>query len=84
VFDPKKYPAVAVVLASDDDSDATYKIVRNYKDDHPSKVQDTGLSLEEAREWCKDPETSSSKCKKPENVKHTEKYGAWFDGYDKE
>jgi hypothetical protein len=64
---------------------ATYKIVRGYfKDEHPKQIIKTGLTLKEAREHCKDPETSSSKCKLPENVQHTEEFGPWFDGYEKE
>jgi hypothetical protein len=41
-----------------------------------------GLTLEEAQAHCSDPETSSSTCKLPENVKRTEDFGPWFDGYD--
>ena len=61
----------------------TYKIVRMYMN-HPSKVMERGLTLEEAQEHCQDPETSSSKCTLPENIAHTEKMGPWFDGYDEE
>lgn len=44
----------------------------------------SGLSLEEAKEMCSDPETSSRTCTKPENTAITEKYGMWFMGYNKE
>jgi hypothetical protein len=84
MLDPKKYPVLSNLLTADADPDATYRIIRHYKDDHPNKTMDTGLSLKEAQAWCKDPETSSSKCKEKKNVEHTEKYGAWFDGYEEE
>lgn len=49
----------------------TYKIVRTYKDwDRPSKVILTGLTLKEAQEHCRRPDTR--------------KEGVWFDGYEEE
>jgi hypothetical protein len=51
----------------------TYKIVRFYQDDtHPDHgmIVKSGLSLEEAQEWCNDDDT------------HEE--GVWFDGYTEE
>lgn len=52
----------------------TYKIVRFYFDyDHPEhgKVIETGLTLEEAQEWCN-----------REDTHNTEE--GWFDGYTAE
>ena len=50
---------------------ATYKIVRFYYPSlEPQKVIKKGLSLKEAQEHCKKPETS--------------KKGKWFDGYTEE
>jgi hypothetical protein len=49
----------------------TYKIVRFYRDDIPSEVIRTGLTLEEAQEHCNDPRTS--------NLEE-----GWFDGYESE
>ena len=63
---------------------ATYKIVRMYKEGHPSRTIKTGLTLEEAQEHCSDPETSSSTCTKSECKKRTRRMGEWFDGYDEE
>jgi hypothetical protein len=60
-----------------------YKIVRSYLN-HPSKVIKRGLTLKEAQAHCRDSETSSSTCTKPELVTHTELMGPWFDGYDPE
>ena len=81
--DSSKYPQLSKVLAVED-PDTTYEIVRHYKDGHPRKTLETGLTLKEAQEHCKDPETSSKTCESPKNVKHTEKFGEWFDGYEKE
>lgn len=65
----------------------SYRIVRNYFNYYrelDNEVVATGLTLEEAQEWCRDPETSSRTCKKPQNVKRTEEKGPWFDGYELE
>lgn len=61
----------------------TYKIVRRYFE-HENKTIKTGLTLEEAQEHCKDPETSSSTCKEHDNVLHCREMGAWFDSYIEE
>lgn len=62
----------------------TYKIIRGYMLDHPSQIIKEGLTLEEAKAHCKDPETSSSTCKEKENVERTLKYGPWFDSFEDE
>jgi len=63
----------------------TYKIERHhFRTDIPTKVIATGLTLKEAQKHCKNPETSSSTCKKPENIEYTAKNGMWFDGYEEE
>lgn len=68
-----------------DDCQPTYKIVRMYfKDSSMNRTIKTGLTLAEAQAHCKDPETTSSKCTKRENVQRTERCGPWFDGYEKE
>lgn len=79
--DPEKYPALSQIITAWGES---YKITRFYREGHPSKVIKKGLTLEEAKEHCKDPETSSRTCEDPENVQHTEEFGDWFDGFDKE
>lgn len=61
-----------------------YKIVRFYKEDHPARVIATGLTLEEAQEHCNNPETSSRTATTPAALDHTERFGDWFDGYDRE
>ena len=63
----------------------TYRIVRMYQ--NPSIVSewiDTGLTLEEAQEHCKDPETSSKTATDPRLNTLTAVFGEWFDGYEEE
>ena len=60
-----------------------YKIVRIYKNPYTnSRVIKRGLTLEEAQAHCRDPESSSSRCTKPEKLRITRRMGEWFDGYD--
>lgn len=63
----------------------TYKIVRSYLNDrfHKHTIK-TGLTLEEAQEHCRDPETSSRTCKGSKGKARTLVKGPWFDGYDEE
>jgi hypothetical protein len=58
-----------------------YKIVRYFYKDSRKRVIKTGLTLEQAQAYCKDPETSSKTCTKYAGRKRTERYGMWFDGY---
>lgn len=63
----------------------TYSITRMFfRDDVANRTIKTGLTLEEAREHCNDPETSSSTCTSDEGINRTENCGPWFDGYDVE
>ena len=62
----------------------TYKVQRIYMNDHPKVLIESGLSLFEAQAHCANPETSSSKARGIKAFKHTEKFGPWFDSYDKE
>jgi hypothetical protein len=57
-----------------------YKIVRFYFRGGSRTIK-TGLNLEQAEKHCSDPETSSSICKKSENIRRTKLRGPWFDGY---
>jgi len=61
----------------------TYRIIRFYFRNE-WRVVERGLSLEEAQAHCHDPETSSSTCTKPVNVRRTRTRGPWFDGYEEE
>lgn len=56
----------------------TYKIVRSFFRGGSETIKE-GLTLEEAREHCRDPETSSRTASMGENGR-----GPWFDGYDEE
>ena len=60
-----------------------FQIVRMYhRDDVSDRVIRRNVSLSEAKQHCNDPETSSETCESPENQRHTEYYGPWFDGYE--
>jgi hypothetical protein len=59
-----------------------YKIVRHYFDRNiPKRTIKARLTLDEAQAHCRDPETSSSTCKLPQNTRRTRKFGPWFDGF---
>ena len=61
-----------------------YKIVRGYaKDGKSSRTIQTGLTLEEAQEYCRDPETSSRTCITAAAKRITQRNGDWFDGYER-
>ena len=62
----------------------TYKIIRFYFQDYDPLVIKTGLTLDEARKHCLDPETSSRTAKSKKAQAITKKYGEWFDGYEKD
>lgn len=54
----------------------TYKIVRMFfAADKDTEVIETGLTLDEAQEWCNRPDTRGGS---------TEDGTAWFDGYEAE
>jgi hypothetical protein len=67
----------------------TYKIVRFYQNDRPSRVQRKNLTLEQAQLHCEDPETSSMTARAPRGCDQNEatiarwnaKQKHWFDGY---
>lgn len=64
--------------------DVTYKIVRMFRDSNKRMIVKTGLSLEEAQEHCRDPETSSSTATGLVEQSLTRNFGPWFDGYEEE
>ena len=60
-----------------------YQIVRFYRNPYTNRqVTRKDLTLEEAREHCNDPETSSRTATGSEAVDRTRRVGAWFDGYE--
>lgn len=64
---------------------STYKIVRHYQNDaYESEVVETGLTLEQARKHCNDPDTSSSAATSKWAEAITKRFGSWFDGYAEE
>lgn len=63
----------------------TYKIRRFYqRDSVPTETVMHGLTLEQAQEHCDDPENSSRTCTAAEGHERTERFGAWFEGFDVE
>lgn len=59
-----------------------YNIVRFYRDAGINRrTIRTGLTLEEARAHCNDPETSSRTCASAVGRRRTREIGDWFDGY---
>lgn len=65
-------------------SDTTYKVIRMFRDSSKRMIIKTGLTLEEAQEHCKNPETSSSTATGFVELTLTKNFGPWFDGYEKE
>jgi hypothetical protein len=61
----------------------TYKIVRMYFRGSRRTIK-IGLTLQEAQEHCKNPETSSKTATSAAAIRRTRAKGAWFDGYEKE
>lgn len=44
----------------------------------------SGLTLAQAQEHCSDLNTSSTTAWKTSAIKRTQRYGPWFDGYERE
>lgn len=61
----------------------TYRIVRNYFCGKPRTIK-RGLTLNEAKLHCSDPETSSSTATSSAARARTKRMGKWFDGFEKE
>lgn len=58
-----------------------YVIVRHYL--HGGKrVIKRVPTLALAQAHCKNPETSSTTCKRPDAIRRTKSLGPWFDAYD--
>ena len=61
-----------------------YKVVRFYERKAARPVIKTGLTLEEAKRHCSDPETSSETAGGARERRRTKTEGPWFDGYTQE
>ena len=60
---------------------AMYQIVRMYQKKWQGRVIQSGLTLEQAREHCSNPETSSRTCTSASSKAITRRNGEWFDSY---
>lgn len=58
-----------------------YNIVRHYENGSKRTI-DTGLTLDEAKAHCRDPETSSRTATSSVARARTRRMGNWFDGYE--
>lgn len=60
-----------------------YRIIRFYESAYiRRRIIATGLTLEQAKAHCSDPETSSSTCTKAAGKARTKRLGRWFDGFE--
>ena len=62
-------------------NDRSFNIVRFYFRGGRRRIE-WGVTLNEARAHCADPETSSSTCTGRVGRARTRRLGAWFDGYE--
>jgi len=61
----------------------SYKIIRTYlRGDKRARTILRGLTLEQAQAHCRNPETSSRTCTRPDRKRITKRNGPWFDGYE--
>lgn len=63
---------------------STYRITRFYEGDVPNQTIRTGMSEQEAKLHCRNPESSSNTAKSHAARQHTARYGRWFDGYSED
>lgn len=63
---------------------STYKIKRFYQGGYETEVIETGLSYQDAKDHCDDPETSSKTATNAAGVALTRERGGWFDGFEAE
>lgn len=62
---------------------STYKITRIFASGEREEIN-SGVTLEEAKEHCSNPETSSRTATSPEAIALTAEKGPWFDGFNEE
>lgn len=61
----------------------SYRIVRFFAQGGRLVIAEN-LTLDEAQDWCRDPETSSGTATSQAARLVTKAKGAWFDGYEEE
>lgn len=59
-----------------------YRIVRKFFTGDDEIIAEK-VTLEEAQEHCKSPETSSRTCSTLDGLQRTREHGAWFDVYER-
>ncbi len=59
-----------------------YRIIRVFTRSGTKRVIKTNLTLEQAQQHCRDPETRSATCTRRVNVQRTERLGEWVDRYE--
>lgn len=65
--------------------DRTYRIVRFFQDPEiENTVVRVNMTIEQAKAWCNNPETSSVTCTTSFGRRRTEMYGPWFDRWQVE
>jgi hypothetical protein len=63
----------------------SYKVVRYFADESkPNETVLDGLTLDEAKEYLGNPETSSKTATGPVAKARTRKHGPWFEGFTEE
>lgn len=67
-----------------EDEQPTYKIRRFYQGDYDTETIETGLSYEDAKDHCNDPESSSRTTTNAAGLALTRERGEWFDGFERE
>jgi len=78
--DYEDWNVVEVTNPDMNDEPAPTWTVMRYFANHPSEVIKTGLTYDEAKAHCADPETSSNTAKSMEARHLTLEKGDWFDG----
>ena len=68
---------------ANNDNPNCYYIIRQYQvDGMRPQIIKRGLTLDEARAHCCDPETSSKTCRNDAGQARTQRVGDWFDCYE--
>lgn len=61
-----------------------FKIMRFFQSGKRCQTLAVGLTLEQAKEWCSNANTSSRTAWTTSALARTRRHGAWFDGFENE